>query len=1547
MKIPYLILIFLLIAKMSFAQQDSIVMSTDVGVGAMRNVKLWPLVEVLHSKDKKEVNAIFSLYGSSKTFSPGSKQFHIMPFCWYDSSRSYRDVKLLSFYYPSLFHFTRDEARDVRAFRFFEIAPHISLLEFSKAQDGWLMDNNVLFFMWQKVDSTQHKSSLVVFPIYWKYRNPQKSTLTILPFYRSSTYNQGSSSYFAATPFFWHFETILSVDELMYPHGNKRVSNTLFPIYWAHRDEDSNKHILFPFLWQYQNRKSQSFTLAPLFSVGHKTDSSSHLMITPFFWHRQNKAGYSNTLFPIWWNKKHRVGENTIYTNYVFPSLWTYSDRNRSHKLFFPLWFSFKNPTYQSATLFPLFSVGKSPDGKMRHFVLTPLVWDIKSPNHHATTILPILRTSRKYLPHDTISRTVLFPIIWTYKDKSKSRTTIFPIVWTHRDTSHRGTTVFPVFSVGSNAQHTRSHLMLTPLFWHVKKEDSYSNTFFPIFWTHKDSLTHGTSLLPLISAGSNAQHTKGHLMLTPLYWHTYNNGSYTNLLFPLIWNKKRVLGDDTIYINLVFPLFFDVKNKYYHSLTLLPLVSFGKNYATKNSYLAITPLFWHTVNGDMKRNVLFPLVWNSTEGTGIDQEKKTKVLPVYYFYKKAEIKRRVIFPLIWSFRDSSYRSFTFFPLVSRTWFKNNPDNLLALTPLFWHIRQGNNVKNVFFPLYWDIKKGSGETASHLRLLLPLYGSYKDKNIDNAILFPLVWHLNNPYYHSNTIVPLLSWGHSSSLTRKHLMVTPLFWRRTNQGDTTNLLLPIWWNTKQGKGGSAWKASTLFPLYWAYKDSSTNNKMLIPLIWKLKNENYQSFTFFPFFSKGQTPDTAFKHLVVTPLYWQFNYGEEVRKILFPIYSYHKKGTGADLRTWHTVFPLYYSYRDHDKNNKVLFPVIWSLKNPYYRSFTFMPFVSVGRSFDTTRTHFAITPFFWHTKNPYSTHNILFPIYWNSNKGSGENAQHRNVLFPIFWSYHDRTENNNVLFPLLWSYRSPSYKSFALLPFVAWGRSPISKRGYLAITPLYWHKASLAGSKDVLFPIFWHSSHKQGNGKATSTKILPLFYAYTDSSTSNRTIFPIVWWRKNSERTKLSLFPLFSYYKRADSTKTRVMVTPFFWHIEKPDYTQNIIFPLWWGKSYKVEQVCSRKMIFPIYFAVRDSNRNNKVLMPIYWSFKNKKYASITIPPLVSLGSSVDKSRQHLMLTPLFWHLKNKDNYTNVLFPLWWNKEHGEGKDKRITSVLFPLYFSHRDSLKHNQALLPLVFSFKNPFYQSFTILPILSSGHTPDRSMHHLVLTPLYWDVKYAESHVNMLFPFYSYYHDTTQLTKFNFLQFVYRYKKKQTRTETSILWPLIERQKDKDYSYLRISPLVWYNHDKEVEYLYIPFLYHHRIDQVADSKQALLWFYTSTHEYGVKRTSSAFWFLWWRDRYENDDYETRLAHYLYVNKSIKGSTESELFPFYHTTSDPNGNRFHSGFLGFNSSFKKQLNGSKEFYQEQKTLWFIRTKSNFKNLRDKGVIKDRRELRQLL
>jgi hypothetical protein len=75
-----------------------------------------------------------------------------------------------------------------------------------------------------------------------------------------------------------------------------------------------------------------------------------------------------------------------------------------------------------------------------------------------------------------------------------------------------------------------------------------------------------------------------------------------------------------------------------------------------------------------------------------------------------------------------------------------------------------------------------------------------------------------------------------------------------------------------------------------------------------------------------------------------------------------------------------------------------------------------------------------------------------------------------------------------------------------------------------------------------------------------------------------------------------------------------------------------------------------------------------------------------------------------------------------------------------------------------------------------------------------------------------------------------------------------------------------------------------------------------------------------------------------------GNIEKGIFPFYNLTSENNGNRSFSVFLAFYKKFNRLIPDTKEFYREEKIFWFIRIRSNYKSLIEKGVIKSRKQLR---
>ena len=70
-------------------------------------------------------------------------------------------------------------------------------------------------------------------------------------------------------------------------------------------------------------------------------------------------------------------------------------------------------------------------------------------------------------------------------------------------------------------------------------------------------------------------------------------------------------------------------------------------------------------------------------------------------------------------------------------------------------------------------------------------------------------------------------------------------------------------------------------------------------------------------------------------------------------------------------------------------------------------------------------------------------------------------------------------------------------------------------------------------------------------------------------------------------------------------------------------------------------------------------------------------------------------------------------------------------------------------------------------------------------------------------------------------------------------------------------------------------------------------------------------------------------------------TEKILFPFYNIQKQKNGDYYKAYFFNLYQKSKTQVPNTSEYYLEEKVLWYIRLRSNFNYLKQKGVINNRK------
>ncbi len=1191
-----------------------------------------------------------------------------------------------------------------------------------------------------------------------------------------------------------------------------------------------------------------------------------------------------------------------VQNNMLF-MLWFKNDLalHKSHFIFFPVYWSFKNPQYSTNTIFPFTSWGTYNQNKENYSAITPLYWHFKKIDGYRNVLFPLWLNRKRGLGENATYTNLFVPVYWSLRDKDRDNKVLFPIIWKFKNASRSSFTLAPILSWGKSYNYSKDFLVVTPAFWHFTRGDATNNILFPLWWNRKK--------------GSGNEAVSSTLVI-PVYWSHRNSIKNNKILFPFIWS---------------------IKNSIYNSFTFAPLLSTGHSTDSSQNHLMVTPLIWHFKKGETSRNVVFPIWWYKRIGQGDFAYRSNIIAPFYICFGDNVQKTQIIFPLIWNLKNEDYSSFTFAPLFSSGRSTNDAIGHLMITPLFWNFRNSDSNTNLLFPIWWYSLKGSGNNQIYSNILFPIYFRFKDNSKDNTVIFPVHWSLRNHRYNSYTFFPLYSKGSSINGAKTHLMITPLYWQFNSGEKRRTILFPLWLNRESGSGDNWDNFKVVFPFYWAYNDKVKDNKVLFPIIWSLKDTHYNKLIVAPFFSNGHSPDNKYGYLMVTPLYWHFRIDEGYRNILFPLWWNKKRGTGENIVYSNLIIPIYWAHKDKQKENKVIFPIIWNLKNQHYNSFTAVPFFSKGISSDSSKTHLTITPLFWQFRNGVDYRIVLFPFWWNTKTGIGQDEVYNKVAFPFYWYHKGQRENNTILFPIYWNLNNEKYSSITIVPFFSTGHSPDNTRCHLMVTPLFWHHKDGFKTSNVFFPIWWNSNLGTIDNPRITNLVLPLYWSVKDKETENTVLFPVLWNFKNSSYSSTTLFPLISFGSTPDRTWRHFVVMPLLWNIIKGDDMDRFLIPIWWShKRGSGEDAISSTIILPVFWTHQDSFKDNAFVFPLVWSLKNANYRSFTFAPLFSVGHSTEKRRDHVVVTPLFWHFKNAYSEHNILIPIYWNSKRGIGEQVRYTNVILPLYLSVKDAKRNNRILFPIVWNLKNSKYRSTTLFPIFSIGHSPDSSKRHLAITPLYWRIQRPEYKRQTIFPFYSRYTDIEGKSKYSSLVFVVRSHKEKARKTISLIWPICEYTKNVNYRYFRFAPIIWYKKALTSSYFSIQPFYLQSRDSISKNYYILWQFYTHKNYFNEKVSRNILWKAVTWDHYYNNDYEFRILYLLYANVMKQGNTERTLFPLYQYTHQQNGNKSVALLFYFYSSLRRKIPETKEYYQEQRIFWFIRLRSNYKDLKGKGI-----------
>ncbi len=1031
--------------------------------------------------------------------------------------------------------------------------------------------------------------------------------------------------------------------------------------------------------------------------------------------------------------------------------------------------------------------------------------------------------------------------------------------------------------------------------------------------------------------------------ILFPLYSQKKNYAKHTRhfRLLPFVISDSSVHGRDWRFLSLYYPTLLHV-HRQHDSAGIKRSFSFLE-LAPHISFLG----FSRSPGGLVLENNLFFFIWYRKDAL----EGKTKF---------------VVFPAYWQFDNQKRSTRLLFPLWLKT--STASSRYLNIAFLYNHKRSPTLRKNILFPLWWHKTSYANGDTTRRYLLLPLYWSKANALQSRQLLFPLMYRSKNEHYRSFTLFPFFSAGSSSDAATHHLVVTPLFWHTQLPFHTTHVFFPLYWHLKKYGQNDTTKRVVLFPLYWSKRNREINNKVFFPLVYSFNNPQRHSLTVFPIFSEGHRKDSG-SWRMISPFYWHFETPRSVKNVLFPLYwntdYYTKRDTihkevffplywsnqrKNESRT--VLFPLYWHTQTPDKDNHVIFPFIYHLKNRYYQSFTAFPLYSSGAATDSSSHHRVVALLYWHIQTNHGLTDAFLPILWRSTRYKRNDTIIRKGIAGLYWTVKSKEKNNRILFPFVYSIKNKNRQSLTIFPLFSYGHWHDSSRRHIGITPLFWRFKEKGRVTNTFFPLYWHVKNTRFYDTSQYHVLFPLLWIVDTKHKHNRVLFPFVFHIHNQYKNTFTFFPLFSFGQRYKTKlqpeQNHLVITPLFWHSRSSAAVKNTLFPLYWQRTwYGKEDTLHRHVFFPLYWHKKTATERSTILLPLVYHFRDTLKSSFTIFPLVSYRHAYDGSKSHLVVTPLFWRYRSPQRSGTIFFPLYWEKKKFEREDTTLRRVFFPLYWSYHNKEKSRFLFIPFIFRQKNTAYRSFTFFPLFSAGHATHGAKRHLLITPLFGRLSSEKQTHTFLFPLFDS-HRSTNEKRFSLLLFLFTHTSRLNYSKTNLLWPIYQQVRDSSRHKLRVAPLLWYaKTDSSNMLAFIPLFYSHK-SQKKNTFILSVFLYKRDRVYNVSVANSFLWRLYYHKNYSNGDFERRFLHLVAANVKVEGHREKSVLPFFHTIKEADGSWSVSYFFGFYNHFREYKPQISDFYEEERIFWFIRLRSNYRQLKSEGkdgFIRHKRRHRQ--
>ena len=412
------------------------------------------------------------------------------------------------------------------------------------------------------------------------------------------------------------------------------------------------------------------------------------------------------------------------------------------------------------------------------------------------------------------------------------------------------------------------------------------------------DGSDDGSTLIlpPLYIADRGDVHTTA---VFPFYYSREAPDDYQLLAGPYFRRRGSQLDAD-----VAFPFYWSFRGEDHHTWAVPPIYHHGD---ADGFDLGVAPLFFGGRDKDSTYTVIPPLL---TVAWADDEQARTFAGP-FYRLRDREKLRWGVFPFLWVnegddgssvmappffFRFTDDLDETALTIVPPFYHHQSPTRVTyGLAPLFHHRHGAEMTSTTIPPLLFHYS----EAPNTLRLVTPLFG-YLDEDGARTLITPLYQRYRGAT-ETDAVFPLFFSHRDPRQYAASLWVSPLFWHSESPAGNETVVFPFFGLWQEHGRYTAW--ATPLAASWESHEEDAAANWIFPTLQVSHTPSSSTINLHPLVYS--TTATTHRHLVVAPLYWDFeDYEDDSRtSIFFPVFWRFRDGATVDQLAGNTYYRHY--------------------------------------------------------------------------------------------------------------------------------------------------------------------------------------------------------------------------------------------------------------------------------------------------------------------------------------------------------------------------------------------------------------------------------------------------------------------------------------------------------------------------------------------------------------------------------------------------------------------------------------------------------------------